>query len=293
MSKKSPVMKLFNNFQYKIAALILGTLGWYIIQGEEILEINRSIQVNIIVPDGYLIKGSPIRVKDATLKGPRVLLSDITSNNVPIEAQVYLSKKQTGKTRILLSKQHLLHWNDRINITIHDAYLNIYMDQKVSRTIPIKEHFQGVPADGYIIEKASLSPKVATVTGLKAELRNLKHINTKPINVDGLQQTTSFEAEIEPGELSISNISVEKVTVNIQVGEKKINKRFGSIPIELEGTAYKASVKPRYVSIVIQGTPGVLTFIKRGDLRAFLDVRELSPGKYEKRSMFKSPLTPL
>jgi len=289
LKKRSLLGKIFHNFLYKLAALILGAFAWYIIQGEEILEINHHIQVSIIIPDGLMIKGSTTRIKDATLKGPRVLLGDLTSNKIPIEARVYLQKDKKGKIRILLGKQHLLNWNDRINVTIHDAYLNIFMDEKVTRTLAIKEYFQGVPAEGYIIEKASLKPNSVTITGLKSEVRKLKHIITLPINIDGIQQTKSIEADLALSDLPISDASTEKVTVNVQVGEKKVNKRFGSIPIEIEGSAYASNVKPRYVSIVIQGTPGVLTFVKRSDLRAFLDARELSPGRYEKKINVQIP----
>jgi YbbR domain-containing protein len=48
-------------------------------------------------------------------------------------------------------------------------------------------------------------------------------------------------------------------------------------------------VRPRYVSIVIQGTPGILSFIKRTDLRAFLDGRDLIPGQHERKIQVKIP----
>ena len=79
------------------------------------------------------------------------------------------------------------------------------------------------------------------------------------------------------------SLSTEKVQVSLMVGEKKINKRFGSVPIEVVGSDFLTAVKPRYVSIVIQGTPGVLSFVKRSDLEAFVEARELEPGKKHNR----------
>ena len=88
---------IFRNFQYKIAALILAFLFWYIVQGEEILEINRRIAVNIKVPDGYIIKGPEVRFKDATLRGSRVLLADFSTR--PLEATIKVQDGKTGQVR--------------------------------------------------------------------------------------------------------------------------------------------------------------------------------------------------
>jgi YbbR domain-containing protein len=53
--------------------------------------------------------------------------------------------------------------------------------------------------------------------------------------------------------------------------------------VEVVGSEYLTAVKPRFVSIIIQGTPGVLSFVKRSDLEAFVEARELEPGKKHNR----------
>lgn len=278
---------LFSNFQYKISALILAAIFWYIVQGEEILEINRRIQVQLKVHDGYMIKGSYIRVKDATLSGSRVLLGDFSTR--PIEAQITIPKGKIGRLRFRIDKEFIQNWNQRIKLTVHDAYITVYVDEKLTRTVQIKEHLQGIPAEGYIIEKTTVEPKKVVVTGLKTEISRLQHILTEPVDLKGLQKSKSFEVNLLTKDLQPVELSLEQVSVSIQVGEKKINKRFGSIPIELEGQKLKTHLRPNYVSIVVQGTPGVLSFIKRSDLRAFLDLREIGPGRYEKKVQVKIP----
>lgn len=282
------ISKIFKNFRYKLIAVFIAAIAWYIVQAKEILEVDHRIQVTLIVPDGYMIQGPTTLIKDATLTGPRVLLGDIKSEH-PLEARVYLPKRQSGNLRILLSKQHILNLNEKVNVNIIDPYMQIFIDEKVTRTLSIKEHIKGVPADGYIIEKTTIKPSTVLVTGLKSQVRKLKHILTEPIDIDGLQQTQSIEAELFSEQIPKSNFSVEKVTVNLQVGEKKINKRFMSIPVEAEGSQYQSKHTPRDVSIVIQGTPGVLSFVKKSELRAFLDVRDLAPGKYEKKIKVQIP----
>jgi YbbR domain-containing protein len=273
----------FRNFQYKLSAVILACLFWYIVQGEEILEINRRIAVSVKVADGYMVKGGEVRMKDATIRGPRVLLGDFSTK--PLEASIKIQEGRKGQLRFRVDKEHIRNWDNRLRLTVHDPYVTVLVDEAGSRKIPIKENIRGVPADGYIIEKITLKPNVVTVTGLQSEIDKIQEIVTEPIDLEGLQQTKSFEVKLLSKDLPKTSLSVEKITVSLLLGEKKINKRFGSVAVQVVGSDYLTAVKPRYVSIVIQGTPGVLGFVKREDLEAFVEARELDPGKKYTRNI--------
>lgn len=278
---KSLANRIFGNFQYKLSALILACLFWYIVQGEEILEINRRIVVNIKVPEGYTIKGPETRIKDATLRGSRVLLADFSTK--PLEATIQIVEGKTGQLRYRIDKEYIRNWDNRIKLTVHDPYIGVFVDEKVSRNVPIREFLKGVPADGYMIEKTIIKPNTVTVTGIKSEVMKINEILTEPIDVANIQASKTFEAKLVAQDLPKSGLSIDKVSVNLLIGEKKINKRFGSVPVEVVGSEFLTAVKPRFVSIVIQGTPGVLSFIKRNDLEAFVEARDLEPGKKHNR----------
>ncbi len=279
--KSGVLTGFFRNFQYKISAVVLACLFWYIVQGEEILEINRRIAVNIKVPDGYIVKGPEVRFKDATLRGSRVLLADFSTR--PLEATLKIQEGKTGQLRFRIDKEYIKSWDNRIKLAVHDPYLTVFVDEKVSKKVPVKEFLKGVPADGYIIEKTVIKPSTVTISGLKSEINRIEEIQTEPIDVSDLQATKSFDARLVAKDIPETGLSTDKVQVSLLVGEKKVNKRFGSVPVEVVGSEYLTAVKPRYVSIVIQGTPGVLSFVKRSDLEAFVEARELEAGKKHNR----------
>jgi YbbR domain-containing protein len=272
---------IFRNFQYKISALILACLFWYIVQGEEILEINRRIEVTIRVPEGYIVKGTEKRIKDATLRGSRVLLGDFSMDT--LKATIRVPEGKVGQIRYRIDKEFIKGWDNRIKLTVHDPYITVFVDEKVSKKVPVREFLKGVPADGYIIEKSVIKPSTVTVTGLKSEVAKIEEVLTEPIDVENLSATKSFDAKLVLKDIPESGLSNEVVQVNLMVGEKKINKRFGSVPVEVVGSDFLTAVKPRFVSIVVQGTPGVLSFVKRSDLEAFVEGRELEPGKKHSR----------
>lgn len=285
--KKKLTSVLLRNLPYKILALVLACAFWGIVQGEEILEVNRRVIVNIKVPNGYAIKGAETRIKDATMRGSRALLSTFLSdyNTKPIEAVIPIPEGKVGQLRFRVDKEYIRNWDNRIRLTVHDPYINVFVDVKDSKKVPVREFLKGVPADGYIIEKSIVKPNAVLITGLKSEIAAVEEVLTEPIDVENLSQTKSFEAKLVAKDLPKAGISVEKVTVNLMVGEKKVNKRFGSVPVEVVGSDFVTAVKPRFVSIVIQGTPGVLSFVSRTDLEAFVEARDLEAGQKHVRSV--------
>ncbi|MFK7873114.1 MAG: YbbR-like domain-containing protein [Oligoflexales bacterium] len=282
----------FHNLQYKFAALTTSALIWYGVQGEETLELNKRAKVTITVPNGYLIQGvngcreqpdvtsSIVCDKDVTLSGPRGLLAPQDK----LTANIQIPTTRNGQIRYLISKKYFQNLDRRVRMTIHDPYVVVYVDQEVKRTIPIQENLKGVPAEGYMITEISITPSEVEVTGMESKLASTTHIETNLIDISGLQKTASFEAQLK----SPLQLGFDTVKVNLRVGDRKINRRFRSIPIEVETTS-PVIVRPRYASIIIQGTPGVLSFVRRSDLRAFIDIRDLPPGKHEKKIQIKIP----
>ena len=128
---------------------------------------------------------------------------------------------------------------------IHDPYADLFVDKEMEKIVPIKEVQQGTPEDGYIIEKVNIEPKMVTIKGIKNDLTKIRNISTEPIDVSGIKENKSFDIKLNPPSgISVEDLSIDKVKVSFQVGVSKVNKRFGSIPIEVTSTDFKADVSP-------------------------------------------------
>ncbi len=286
--KTGIVNSLLRNFWYKVWALLLACLFWYIVQGEEILEINRRIVVNLKVPDNYLITGPDTLILDATLRGSRVLLGDFSTR--PLEATIRVPEGKTGQIRYRIDREHIKNWDNRIKLTVHEPYITINVDEKTSKKVPVREFLKGVPAEGYIIEKIQIKPNMITLTGPKSELAKIEEVLTAPVDVTSLASSKSFEVKVSAKDLVKTDLSSDSVTVSLMLGEQKINKKFSSVPVVVVGSEQSTSVTPAVVSIVVQGTPGVLSFITKSELEAFVDARDLPPGKkYNRPIQVKIP----
>ena len=285
--KKYPLLNLIlNNFGYKLLAIIISSFLWYYVQGKEILEINKRLQISFIVEKGFMVKGSDIRYKDVTIKGPRAILDYYSSR--PLEANIKVPS-EPGEHKFRIEKRFMQGWNNRLSMVVHDPYIQISTDRKKTRLLPVKHITQGLPADGYTIEKVLIKPNTVTVEGPEEIIDKLTQVSTTPINITGLQSSKTFESELFIEDKENLKLGSSKVSVALQVGETKVNKRYTGIPLEIEGEDYISTTTPKFVTIVIQGTPAVLNFVDREELRAFLDARNLAPGKYEREIQVKIP----
>ncbi len=280
------VHMLFHNFGYKVLSLFLAVIVWAIIQGEQVQEVSREVMVAIHVAPEFGIRGELVRIKAATVRGPQAWLMEVPKK---LTADIYIPSGKVGRYRIRLSKDDVKNLNERLEVIIHEPYLDLFVDRVMERTIPVKEAIHGTPAEGYIIEKVNIDPKNVSVKGIRNDLLKLRYVYTEPIDVSGFQDSRVLDVRLVSPGLGADALSTDMVRVAMQVGDSKINKRFGNIPVEIVGADQAASVKPQFVSILVQGVPGVLNFIKRSDFRAFVEVRGLAPGRYEQDIRVKIP----
>ena len=126
----------FHNFFYKILSVLLAILLWAIIQGEQIQDKNVEIAVNVHLAPGYSVRGSQnTRIKAATVRGPRVWMLESPSR---LEADIYIPSGQTGQLRIRLTKHNLRGFNDRLQLMVHDPYVDLFVDKEMEKIVPIK-----------------------------------------------------------------------------------------------------------------------------------------------------------
>ena len=277
---------IFKNFGYKLFALFLAVVIWSLIQGEQILEDNREVVVSIDVPKGFMIRGDVRRVILATIKGPRVLMTERTA----MEARVKVPPLKGSKYRVRIDKEDIKDWDNRLQITIHDPYLTLYVDEEGSRMVPIRWEHQGTTADGYFIKKKLLKPAAVKLTGLKGDLLKVREIATEPVDISGLQDNRSFDVALVPPEGFVpENLGSDTVNVTLQVSEILENKRYAGIPITVVGSDYEVLTNPKYASVTIQARSSALKSIEDKNIQATVDASGLKPGQYERELKFKIP----
>ena len=276
------------NFVYKLLALLVAAFVWILIQGREIIEIDRQVHVSIIVPEGYGVEGKNILTKDATIRGSRARLAKFS--RAPLEAAVVIRKQKAANFRVRLDRQHIHKWNNNLKLTVHEPYISIKVDKIIKKELPVEIFLQGVPSNDYIIEKKSVTPEKIEVFGLQRKLTKLQKVATLPVEIDGLERNKSFVVGLLNDDPDVT-YGVEDVEVILQVGGKKINQEFSGIPIKVINLANLQldSISPATVAITVQGGKEILNFIETKSFEASVDMEGIKAGKHERKVQIKIP----
>ncbi len=287
MKRRTLVSRLFSNVLYKFLAIAIACVVWYVVQGEEILEINRRLDISVEVPQGMALREEKNFSRDVTLRGPRVALSDFSSK--PIQAVIRIPPGKRGNLRYRIDKEYIPQWDNRIKITVHDPIVNLFADERASRSVPVKVLLQGVPKAGATIQEVKAEPAEVTITGLKSEVQKQLDVSTEAIDVNGLAEGKSFPVPLAKSNVADFGYSSQQVVVHVTLGQGKINKTFDAVPIEVTGSERLSNVRPHHVSVTIQGGPDSMSRLSTKDVQAVIDAKDLGPGRYEKEVVIKLP----
>ena len=179
--------------------------------------------------------------------------------------------------------------NNRVtNVTIEprtaQISVNIYAREDV-RQLAVRPAIQlDTLADGYVLTSIGYEPQVIYVSGNADQLAALgSTIDTDDIILAG--QTSNFTTEIglqlPSGIIILDDAST--VTVTLGINGQTSARQIDNIPIEIIGLpeGYTAVLTPDIVSVVLSGAIQTIEGITALDVRAIVDLNNLSPGNSE------------
>lgn len=287
MSRTSVAQRFIGNLGYKLTALLLATLVWYIVQGEEILEVNAKLDVKIEVSSAFSLRDSGAISRDITLRGPRVLVGAMSGK--AITAIIRVPSGKVGSLRYRLDKEFIPNWDNRVRITIHDPYVTLQVEERLTKKIQLKPIILGEVSSGSMIDEAVATPNEIEVSGPKSEVNRITELTTDPIDVSGLSESKSIIATISKTALPDVQISSQEVNVAIKLGPKKLAKTLSVIPVEIIGSEKAGTAKPAGVTVVVAVPDALYNKLNQKDIRASVNGKDLGPGRYELGVLVSAP----
>jgi YbbR domain-containing protein len=279
MPRISMIRKFFNNSGYKLTALVLAVLVWYVVQGEEVLEVNARLDVKVELGPGLALRDAAPITRDMTLRGPRVLVGGMTGKT--FTAVIRVSAGKTGNLRFRLDKEFIPRWDNRIRLTIHDPYVTFLVEERLTRMIPVKPTILGTPEPPLMLDEASTAPGDIEVSGARSDVARILELTTEPIDVSHLGESKVVSTSIAKANLPDVSLGQTNVRVTLRVGPKKSLKTFAVVPIEITDSEKVSSARPASISLTVKASDEQLTKLSLRDIRASVSVKDLGPGRYQ------------
>lgn len=237
--------------------------------------------ISIVEPDKIEISGAK-SIIDKILEATAIVRLDGETENVSKSVRLVALNAEGEKiTNIKFNPEEV-----KVTIPIIKA--------GTTKTVGIKVKTVGSIANGFWISNISTLPSTITITGAASTLRSINYLETREINIDGLNSSTTQTIELNiPSGISITD-QITSVKINIELlpttSSKQVN---GQIATQNLGSNLKLnSLDPNSILVNLSGTTSDLEKATSDNVKLNLNLSAYSDGTYSidiTNNMFSVP----
>lgn len=244
--------KLFQNtpenWMLKLVSLMLAIMLWYFVVGEDQVDINIRVPIEIInLPAELTVSNQFKKDIEVAVRGPRSLMLDLRNKN--ITRPVDLTGAQPG-TIVIQNDEKSIPFPKGVTVQrLQPTNITLLLDELLQKRFSIVPVTEGEPAPGYVLQQIYIAPDNLTISGPRSILEKETKLKTYVINLDDLDRSTTLQVHLnlEPDLFDLIGETV--VTAKIEVGEKMIEQVVEKIPVNVRDAATPVTVEPNTVTV--------------------------------------------
>ncbi|MDY0351121.1 MAG: CdaR family protein [Desulfobulbaceae bacterium] len=237
-----------DNWMLKVVSLCLAVMLWYFVVGEDQVDINMQVPIEIInLPKDLIISNQYKSEIEVSIRGPRSMIQDIRNRN--ITRPVDLSTAKPG-TIVIRNDEQSVPFPKGVTVQrLQPTNITLQLDQLVQKKFPIKAVTEGKPAKGYELQQIQLDPDHLVISGPKTVLEKGYEISTYVIDLDGLNHTTTMQVNLnlEPDLFELLGETV--VSARLEVREVMEERTVKNILVNARDAQVPVAVKPDSVTV--------------------------------------------
>ncbi len=269
--------------------VLAGLAVWFWPDGT-IQEASLEIPIKLeALPADLIPAEPPLKSLTAKIRGHRSALSHLATLK-PVYT-VDLAAAAPGEHSIPVHPQQLHLPDDLMVVSINVSAIHLMLEKVAQKEVPIIVSMSGNPAKGYSVTSAIVAPATVVLRGPESRLKALTKVLTKPIDINGAVDSLKKEVAVTREDGIDIVFPKGVITVEIQIEEKVVTRKFTDIPLEGKNASYLFSITPPVIQIDVKGPVNVLdSLLDSDDFSIHVDLAELKPGVYARRATIALPL---
>lgn len=266
------------NIILKITALVCAMALWFYVISLKDFQLKMEVPLTFVkLPEALAIASKPPSTVSVTVEGKPLDLIRLQSQKQSAMV-VDLHNAELGSKRIHLDAKNFVAPNfasvHYIEPDNQYLFVDVAVDTRIERSIPIKSNVSFNAAPGYVIvQPPKLMHEDLMVSGARNALTRIIDVPTDSMFFDSLKASNTFSVplvtEMLPPFVTPSD-SVAKIFVEVQ---KIKSREFKDIPIQLIGFYDRAlnSLSPQKTTVVVTGGAKVVDAIHDNDIELFIE----------------------
>lgn len=289
---KDLVRLITRSFWLKFLSLLFAIVLFFIVRTNKEVVYERMAKVKIVTMPNMTILGSNERFLNVSVRSQNSLFS-IPPTDSELSGEIEVSTTNPEKINIKVTRENFTHLPKQYTLFIERPYVEIETDRLIEKTLPVQVVLKGEPAAGLVISKVTVKPEQIKASGAKQELLKLDTLNTIPINIDGIANTFTTLVPIDINDRNSLKFPTSTVQVVVNLAEKKFNRVFRSVPVDVFGLKKEAlkgiELRPKYIDVEVSGDKQTLHSINPSEIRAYIYGSDLVSGWQDKKVTLKIP----
>lgn len=267
-----------DNRLLKLVSLLAAILLAYAVTSDRnssVLSMSVPLEIKNPPEDQVLVK--PIRrMVQVTLRGPSFLVGPIASSPPPFK--VTIPERMEDRIRVSLRPSDLVVPSMIEVLSVEPAEMDLVFEPIERREFKVEVPRVGQLEKQYTLSRLDFEPKVVTVRGPRSELKQIKTVETEPLDLETLSESKTVTLGVRnPG--SHTALGTKSVSVRVAINEIPDQMSFAKRPVELRTIAATSGVmiEPTEVDVVVEGPPTEVADLKGDQVIPFVRVSE-KPG---------------
>jgi YbbR domain-containing protein len=196
-----------------------------------------------------------------------------------LELHVDLRDAPPGVRTVSLAGENLRGLRPDIEVVqIEPNRLQVEIDRRLRKTLPVSPLLVGVPPAGHSFYGAEVQPDLLEVEGPESVLESLERLRTDPIHLEGRTAPFVVPVGAVPESPSARVLDPRPLEVRVEVDASPVRRSFDGVPVVLAGQTSGATAQPSSIRILVTGPPSLLGRIAPDQVRAVADLTGLAPG---------------
>lgn len=253
----------------------------------------RQVRVEVqtgTVPEGLAIEAPRVSLEEVTASGPQTQLGRV--DRAVARVQVFESGIDVRQPQVVLVPVDI-DGREVESVELDPATVTVEIDVRTvatSKTVPIRPHLTGSPADGFQVSAVTVEPTVITVYGLPATLEAIAEVTTEPVSIGNASANLLRDAELvlPAGARLADSTPTPTVTVTIRPA---VATQTYLVGVACDGAPDGAACLPQQsqVAVTLRGQTNTLADLDPTDLTPVLDASGLDPGEHQLTPVFSLP----
>ncbi len=283
------------NWVLKLVSLFFALFLWYFVVGEDKVDMNVTLPVEIVnLPRDLIISNQFKKQIEVTISGQRSLIRSMTEQH--ISRSIDLSKATPGTIVIQNDPDSISLPRGLSILRVQPPTLTLLLDRLIQKELPIKPILVGKVHKDFRLDSVTVDPLTLKISGPQALLDPEENLRTLPIVITGLSESTVKQVSLALKNEISDLIGEPVVAVRLNLSALKKEMQFTDIPIDFEHDKGKQTemiyrLSPPTVSIKAEIPQGMIR--KPNGLKSLFKAKirpeTLQPGSVKLKVLVEAP----